>query len=217
MGRMNKVIESLSVVLVTFVLAVTAAGAQPTGESAGACLKLMNRFDVFNEHGKGARSGRSARLAGAKAYAVRLKRIRRAAAQGNIKAEAALGDMYLEGECGQEKDMHKALELGARAGGYFGIAMMYMDRKKPVQAYEWFTIGLLKDPWYTARDVRLTLRQAGFAHPTRSQVQVYLDRVAMGKQVIRRRLQLLQTMTDMSDAQVSEAKRRARAWLKAHP
>lgn len=213
----SRTVESVCVVLVMALLAVTGADARPGDRQTHACLQLMNRLDVFNERGKGVRSRKPAARGRAQDYAARLGRIRQAAARGNIKAEAALGEMYLEGRCGLEKDLNKALEFGARAGGYFDIAMMYMDRQKPVRAYEWFTIGLLKDPWYTARDVRLTLRQAGFAHPTKAQVQAYLDRVAMGKRVIRRRLQLLKTMTDMSDGQVSEAKRRARAWLTAHP
>lgn len=200
------------------IVLVTNAQAGPSAKSAHACMALLRQFDVFNEyHGQESDAGKGVSSSQARSYTAGVKRIRQAAARGNIRAEAALGDMYLEGKCGMKKDTQKALELGARAGGYFGIARMYMSRKKPMQAYKWFTIGLLKDPWYTARDIRLTLRQAGIADPSNAQVQVYLDRVATGKRVIRKRLQLLKTMADMSDGQVAKARRQAREWLKAHP
>ncbi len=215
---MGRLFKSSFIVLGMMLPAVANAQAGLSHAGARACLAVMRRFDVFNEQRTGAPAADPpSASADPPPYLPKLERIQRAAGQGNIRAEAALGDMYLEGRCGLEKDMDKALELGARAGGYFDIAMMYMGQKKPGEAYKWFTIGLLKDPWYTAREVRLTLQQAGITAPSKARVQDYLDRVTMSKQVIRRRLQLLKTTANMSDEQVATAKRQARAWLKAHP
>jgi len=215
---MGRIFEPLWMVLGMAVLLVTQAHAAPGEAEPRACVALLRQFNVFDErHPAEAGADKASSAEAGLSYKAELERIRHAARQGNIRAEGALGAMYLEGACGLEKNMDKALAFGARAGGYFGIAMMFMDRRKPMQAYEWFTIGLLKDPWYTDRDVRLTLKQAGTAHPTDAQVQVYLDRVAVAKDVIRKRLKLLQTMANMSDDQVSRARRQARAWLRAHP
>lgn len=209
------------IVLAGCLLAAVVARADPGRGEEQACLSLMRAFDVFNERHRDGAAGtpspdvrRSPSERGS--YLPELNRIRRAAARGNIQAEAALAEMYLQGKCGLKRDRDKALELGARAGGYFDIAMMYLNQQKPVDAYKWFTIGLMKDPWYTEKEVRLTLEEAGVKHPSKARIREYLDRVTMSKKVMRSRLQLLKTMSHMSDEQVTTAEREARVWLKTH-